>query len=289
MKKIVTILLTASCVLVQAGTVQAGWRDLIPTKEDVLEKLNLPGNSKPKETPPAPAPQQNSGKTSPIEELAKKDISKATTIGNYAGMIAALPVANYACKKMGKNCMDNPIVKAAVYPVIVKLGSEIGSTIGKELGTTAANRRRHYAKEHEYLESEIKASEKAINIRKSEMQATDQKMARAEQRIKALEGKKSLTKKEIAEAKKFKKEIAQVVKNNETLVVQYNEKIAYLDTALSTSEENLKKTKDDKKLWQRKYNSLKNKRDGLVEQRDSVKQQDTQLAGDQRALDKLLT
>lgn len=262
-------------------------------EDEVLNEILAPANkseAEPKDvharTQAGAAP--GSQPESPIEQLAKEDIRKATTIGNYLGMITGGSAAVYFCKKNSRAC-DNKEVRIAVVGVMLKLGSNIGSSIGGEIGETAANRRRAYASEHDYLESEIQASERAIAVREEDILETNNDIEMSRQRITELTEKDELTRNEIKEAKKIKKNLKRKVEKNNTLMVQYNEKIAYLDHSLATSEKSANDKKEDKDLWKKKHASLQEKRDALMAQRDAVEDQNGQLANDQRMLDKILS
>lgn len=264
---------------------QAGFLEDARKKAEakLKKKASIPAST---EVPSKPAAQNSGG--SPVDQLAEKDISNATFIGNVAGIAGGAILGNKLCGN-SKHCKNNKQINQLMVAAMMKLGSDVGSKFGKEIGEAAANRRKSYATEHDYLESEISASENAITVREEGIQSTNSEISSTRARIKELEAKESLTRSEISEAKKLRKSLEEQVETNNNLVVQYNEKIAYLDYALNTSEENAEAKKEDKAMWQKKHASLTEKRDALVKQRESVEQQNAQLTNDQQVLKKIIT
>lgn len=225
---------------------------------------------------------------SPIEELAKEDISKATTIGKYAvgGLGGIFGVV--ACKKfLGDGCSGQAAVISAGLGATA--GAKLGKIIGKSVGEKAANRRRVYASEQEYLDSEIKASQKAIVVRKKGIKDTNHKITKSEQRIAYLQKKSTLTQRELAEAKALKASTEKELNNTNILLGQYKEKVAYLDKTLETSEAEAKAKKENIAAWKKKYAVLKTRRDKLQAQQAEVEQQKVALESSKKALDTLIS
>lgn len=272
------ICITMLCVSVQSYAVSWG---------DVVDKIPIGKQDEDKEES-LELPAKPTGQASPVEELAREDIRKSETIGNYIGIIAGGGLTIKACKKYARAC-DHPTVKGLVATAMVKLGSEIGTYIGGAIGQVAADRRLAYATEQDYLDSEIAASEKAVSVREEGITKANSEIATAEKRIIELKEKESLTRKEIKEAKKIRKDFDKKIETNSFLLAQYSEKIAYLDHALETSEAKAKETKEDTVAWQNKYDSLKEKRDGLQQQHDVVESQNIQLSSNQKILEEIIT
>lgn len=256
---------------------------------NVIKDLPIPNfPSNPSNNLPAQYQSSRASNSSPVEELAKKDIRTATNIGNIVGLVTGGVAGNALCKKY-KDCANNPQIKLLAIAAAAKLGSNIGSAFGNEIGETAANRRRAYATEHAYLESEIAASEKAIATREQDLKQNDLEITEVRRRIAELQAKQALTAAEIADAKKIHRELTTQKETNNILLVQYNEKIAYLDHALKTSELSADAKQEDKARWKNKYVSLKDKRDELTRQRDGVETQNALLSNDQKILEKIIT
>jgi hypothetical protein len=285
MKKIWMAVAT-TVLYANAMAASAGLLDDLKNKAVDAGKAMIPGSATPAE-PPAPEPVE-ADNASPVEQLAREDISKATTIGKVTGGVIGGTTGNVVCNK-NEDCRNNSAYRTVVLAASTAGGVVIGEAIGKQIGETAANRRRAYASEHEYLESEISASEKAIAVREKDIESNALEIERTRKRIAELEARQSLTQSEIDEAKNLKKQLKAETDRNNTLIVQYNEKIAYLDHALKTSEESAKAKQEDIELWQKKHGSLQEKRDTLLKQRDTVAQQNDQLDKDQKILDKVLT
>lgn len=225
---------------------------------------------------------------SPVEELAKEDISKATTIGKYTGAAVGGVAALLLCKKLLGGLCDTGAGQALAISAGGIGGAKLGALIGKNVGEKAANRRRIYASEQEYLESEIKASQKAIVVRKKGIKDTNQKIKNSEQRIAYLQKKSALTQKELAEAKELKASTDEELKNTEILLGQYTEKVAYLDKTLATSEAEAKAKKENISAWEKKYAVLKARRNKLQAQQAEVEQQKVALESSKEALGKLI-
>ncbi|MEP4889050.1 MAG: hypothetical protein ABJV04_03415 [Aliiglaciecola sp.] len=194
--------------------------------------------------------------SSPVEQLAKEDISTSKTIGQVVGGIAL----GYAChKKLG----NIPFRSQAIGSCVL-LGMKGGVSLGEYVGKAIAVRRLSYATEYEFLESEITASETAIETRQSALEKTQLEIEQTRVRIDQLKAKQSLTAAEIKEAKKLKAETEARLEESLTLKDRYTDTLEYLDSALEESESKISKLESDKEKTQNAYNELLEKRQNLA-------------------------
>lgn len=221
---------------------------------------------------------------SPLEDLAKKDIKKAKRIGQFAGGLAGGTLAYVLSGDTKDKGQRIKIVATGVGAGVV-----IGGEIGKKIGERAANRRRQYAREYDYLQSEITASEKAISVRESELEKSEKEIVKVQTHIAELQAKEKLTKKDKKKAKKLKRKLEKQIKENELLLAQYEEKIGYLDHALSTSTADADSTTDEIKLYERKHASLTQKKQELMAQYVNVGEQGELMASNHQLLDNMLS
>lgn len=256
----------------------AGWGDVLNT---LSKSLPLDGNIQTAETDEQPAEIT----PSPVESLASEDIRKSEKVGTVTGA-AVGAVVGY--KVAGNNTNDKNMQKVATVGGAI-LGGMVGKQIGNKVGQVAANRRKQYASEQEFLESEIAASEKALSIREQDIKSTNEKIASMQKRIDQLSAKSELTTKEREESEALRTSVSQTIEENKALLNEYEDKIAYLEYSLETSELSANATATEKQQWEDKYAKLQSKTKQLVAQRGTLQEQTIQLAKSKEALDNALS
>lgn len=287
-KKICSTLLITVFFLVSSHSMGFGFGDLIP--EDKMPEIipdSIFGQGTDKEDEVVvPQDKTSSDNSSPIEQLAKEDIRKASLIGNWVGLVAGYVGAVKLCEKNQSLC-DNDLVKQAIIQGMIQVGSGLGKQIGGAIGTKAADRRKLYASENDFLDSEIEASEKAISVREHELTENEEAIASKKSRIKALQERKMLTEQEIAESKALKSDIEEQISYNEELLAHYDEKLIYLNAVIDESEISPNSTKEELEFWEVKHKKLQDQRNELVELRNKVAHQNTQLTTDKEILENM--
>lgn len=273
-KPIIYLILSGALVSITAQAQLGKW----------IKELPLPGGNKPQQ-PVANSPASNVNLSSPVDELAKKDVAKCQTIGAMLGAVAGGVAGHYA----GKELTDDKNVRVLTTGVGAVVGGKVGSSLGEQIGQVAANRRKQYNTEQQFLESEIAASEKAIAVRQAELDNTNAEIERTHARIAELNAKASLTQKEKAEVQTLKNNIKEEITKNKLLAEQYDEKIAYLKSVLETSKVEANATAEEKESWERKHASLTAKMNDLNAQRTTTAEQGSQLAGSQKLLENMKT
>lgn len=219
--------------------------------------------------------------SSPVEELAKKDVSKSKAVGQVIGGL----IAGYACHK---KLPSMPFGRQAAVAACAVGGATLGGPLGKYIGEAIAIRRLKYASEYEFLESEISASEKAIETRESELDKTKSDIDDAEKQIAELKNKEALTQADIAKAKSLKKETEAQLEENSLLADRYNDTLLYLNDTIKDSEENIASLKEDKQKTQQSLDNLKIKRDNLANQLAAIQTQSSRLEEQNSVLENLL-
>jgi DNA repair exonuclease SbcCD ATPase subunit len=260
------ILLTVLGVLLAAGTSAA---DRQSSVNDLL------GMFKPKPQPAETLPPESETGylPSPLDELAERDVQNSKAAGQKTGAVAG-GVAGWV---LSKN-RDSTTERVAITAAAVGAGSFVGGQIGEAVGKRAAARRHQYAKEYEFLESEIAASERAIAVREEELERTDQEIAQNESRIDELKSQESLTRRELEEAKQLKVELQQQQAENESLMADYDEKIAYLTHVLDSSKVEGDATEAEREKYEQRHAALTAKRTRLLAQYESLQTRNQQLA-----------
>jgi chromosome segregation ATPase len=223
---------------------------------------------------------------SPIEQLAEEDIRKSKRIGEILGDAAVIYATKKWCEEHSCN-PNNPVDQLAI-STIEKQARKPVEAMSEQVGVLAANRRRQYASEYDYLESEIEASEKAISIREKDIQSNNKEIESSSQEIKTLQDKSALTQQDIRTARTLQANTEQQLAESKLTLAQYDEKLDYLDASLKNSESAATKNKEDKARWEEKYSNLKQKRDALLGQRAVIASQNDNLTRDQKALNNLL-
>ena len=221
---------------------------------------------------------------SPVDELGKEDIRKSELIGKYTGCIVGGAAVAIALEKwLGDRRMR--VLGASAGCI---LGGKMGEQMGRAVGERAAARRKQYAQEHDYLESEIAASERAIETRKRDIASNETEIESIQARISELAARSELTRKERDEAKSIKAELEEAITKQDIILAQYEEKIAYLNHALETSKAETDATAQEIKLWETKHASLTKKRDGLIAQKAAYDSQRQLLAQEKNTIDSML-
>ena len=109
------------------------------------------------------------------------------------------------------------------------------------------------------------------------MQHTEQKIAQNETRIEALKSREVLTRQERMEAEQLKLELEQQIADNQSLMADYDEKIAYLSHVLETSEAEGDATAQEKARFEQRHATLSAKRTNLLAQYESLQDRNQQL------------
>lgn len=217
---------------------------------------------------------------SPLEELAQKDISKSRSRGQQIGGAVATVLGAVLSKDI-----DNRAVRTIAIAGSAGLGVHVGGRIGEEMGKRAADRRLAYAKEHDFLESEIEASERAIAMRELELEEADATIEHKQARIAELQEREHLTREQLAEARTLKQDLISQVEENQELMVSYEEKLTYLTHVLETSEAEADATEEERDLHRERYASLVERKDQLLAQYQGLQQRNEMLAANVRSLE----
>lgn len=221
---------------------------------------------------------------SPVEELANNDVRKSRNVGRVLGGILGAGVAYKASENV-----DDDGKRAAITAAGAAAGVAIGGKVGEKIGQVAADRRRQYASEKEFLDSEIAASEKAITVREQDINKVNAEIAQTRQRVDELVAKADLTQQERKEAENIKQDIEQTIEENEKLLKSYDEKIAYLEHSLETSKAEAHASAEEKEEWEQRYSELKRKTSKLIAQRSAMQEQTQQLAESREDLEDALS
>ena len=221
---------------------------------------------------------------SPVEELANNDVRKSRNIGKAVGALLGAGAAALATKNV-----DDGQKRSAIIVGSALAGGALGDQVGKKLGETAAKRRRQYASEQEFLESEIAASENAIEVRQQDIDEVNSRVAQNEKRVEEFKAKAHLTRKEKEEAENLKQEIERTIAQNEQIMKDYDEKIAYLQHSLETSKAEATASAEEKEKWEQRYADLKGKTSNLIAQRSAMQEQTQQLAQSREDLNDVLS
>lgn len=222
---------------------------------------------------------------SPLDDLAEQDVKKSRGLGRTIGGIWGAAGGILIAKEQGAS--TEQAIAAGVAGAAI--GAAAGDQIGKKIGEIAAQRRLQYAAEHEFLESEIAASQRAIDSRQKALQEADQQLISIESEIATLEAAEELNSRDLRDAKKLREEILEKKASNEALISSYSEKIAYLNETLESSKARASATEEEQKLWQQRHQQLLVKRNDLETQYADLQKQNNRLVKSEMSIAAILS
>jgi len=170
------------------------------------------------------------------------------------------------------------------------VGGVVGSKVGEAIGHTVAQRRRQYASEHEFLESEIRATGAAIAIREEKLAAMDHENRQRKDDIAQLEVSTQDRKKVSKSAKKLLAWVEKRIAENKILLDDYQGALEYLDQTLNTSTLSLEAMANEERTaqWEKKKTALTEKRGELALQYSQLQGVGESLEQDKARLSELV-
>lgn len=202
---------------------------------------------------------------SPLDELAEQDVNSSRRTGQTVGAV----IGGVLGGVLGRN-RDSEAERVVAIVGGAGAGYMLGGRVGEAMGQRAAERRRAYAREHEFLEAEIAASERAIAAQQQSIDSTEEDIVATESRIAQLEDGSDMTRAQLAEARTLKADLEQRIAENETLMASYQEKLTYLTHVLETSEADADATAEEVAMHEQRYATLVEKKDNLLAQYEGL-------------------
>jgi chromosome segregation ATPase len=146
------------------------------------------------------------------------------------------------------------------------VGAAVGGLTGAAIGNVAANRRKHYARENAFLDSEIQVADKAIVAKKNRITELENEVTRSKKKIDQLEEqhKKNVDISKDLEAEQKRLETA-IASNTEELK-RHEDAISYLNFSLESSKIEAAATEEERKEWVATSADLSARRTSLTDQ-----------------------
>ena len=192
--------------------------------------------------------------TTPVEDLARQDVVKFRDAGIFIGKLASFLMENFFDK--------NHRFPRELYrqiPVVTGL-------LGQSVGNVVANRRRAYASEYDYINSEVQSAQKAINRKQDQISSLRSQQASVANQVHSLQAETRHNHNVSAKAASLLEKVNGQIEQNEKLIAKYHDAVLYLDTAIRTSQ---KATKQSASVEQQR-NLLATKRTALKRQFEDV-------------------
>lgn len=182
--------------------------------------------------------------SSPVELQAQQDVANSRTAGQVIGATAGGLLLNRS--KLGG-------VAGAI------IGGYIGGKIGESVGHVAANRRLKYATESDFIESEVKNSNRAIEAKRRDVQNLRREVNRTHEEIASLQSRHRRNQDVSAAAASKLAEVNEKVDRTQSELDGFRRAIDYLDEVIATSSRQKGSTA-----------GLEGKRNQLIAKRDEL-------------------
>ncbi len=226
---------------------------------------------------------------SPVSYLAKDDVAaaieadrqKATWIGRGVGGVIGFLAANEFSEKLGLSKTEGRVI-------LTGIGIYAGDQIGKAVAEVAAKRRRQYAKEHDYLESEIQAASSAVSVRESKLRDAEEAILSRRAKLAELEAARIRSAADLAYAQAELQRVEADLAATGTLIASYEGGLKYIDEALKTSQAAANASAQERVEWEQKKKDLNDQRGLLADQLKRLKGVETDLTADKKRLDTLI-
>ncbi len=190
--------------------------------------------------------------SSPVEKLARRDVRNSAFAGAALGALGGAIIGN--------NVGDRNAERGAL------IGATAGALIGAGVGKIAADRRRAFASEQAYLESEIAIANEAVDAKEKELVAAEAEIVRTDQLISELQQQRANNRNVSAAAESEIETLNNQIQGYESELLDYKNSIDYLKEALDTSEQEAAQAGSDRMQVEALQEQLLAKRNDLESQ-----------------------
>ncbi len=196
---------------------------------------------------------------SPVDKLAQQDVVISTMVGAGIGAVVGAIIGNQS---------GNAAEGAAI-------GAALGAGTGLVVGNIAADRRKSFATQEEFLDAEIAAAERAVDKKSAEIAKLETDLETSTTEIDALVKARDGNLDVEAEARRKLAQVNAVIKNNNQTLKQYDDSVTYLETVITESDadqtpERLASLQAKQASLKEQYARLHQVNDGMVDQAERL-------------------